>query len=939
MLISISAFAESAGTVYYAGNNKSIKASDALTNETGSVVAYQDNLYIVNNAGNITFPAGVVINGYSLGAQNCVARMYGDLTVGEGGITLAYNGTSRLNFYRNSNDSLPANGVKVAASQTWKVDDSVSTTANLPFFTDNGSPDYGIKSNTEIPLTVASGVNLTVDNIKLYLLSDKSSAAGATVTLQNKSQYYPLVEGDLNATLGADKFVIRDSAALNFGAELHDLWSYGSSARMYSHRLCDSAHIAKEIALAGNGTINGNGALAVAVEKLSATGTGNTISVTEIDFPNEITIDVAEDAELTIANTGSYPKNLKNVTLTGSGTLKINKLDGVTVMFGDVSSFSGTIDVYGSGTGTIVLPVDKKNVITVQNEGSSTTTVIYDDSDNVITDTAWASSELHIVSNETYYVVGNGLTAATKVYLDGGSLVVIKNGATIGADIEVTASSNLKTMPVGEVEATFAGSFSAADDDTLGLTLSLDGNFVLTKGGSFPGNKESVNLDSGTVKITGAGTKLSLAGTSGIRSTSTATYWGVLDGAEMETPYKANNWNSFYVSGGASPVLEIGENAKVTIGDSRELHCSRNAGGSTNVCTVLVNGGTLRFDSNGLATFGEYSVEKGGKSVLDFRSGLIETKRPLGPAPYATKTDGVYGDWNAEAPRFEFKWTGGTFKVDDNTLMSRGTLLQPKDYYQTAQSQVTSDSRTVKYWATPLTNYNMHMSIEGPDCVLDLSDLPSYAVLTNMPARSQGAWVGMIDGYEVHDVGGMDWNGTADGCLTVTGGTFAVNFFNANGMKVKLQEAKLVVPAVTNDLDFGEIILDSANAQVVADSVEDGKSVTASFRVTANGVWNGAEKPIDIAGVSIANATFEAGAGWILSPALAISGTLTLPDGGAIDYTVPGGTASPLAFATFGELVGAPEWRKVGGVTRRIRAAADSKSLYCECCGLTIVIR
>ena len=972
-LISVNAFAESAGTVYLMKSGTRVDYSNAISNDEGQVVSYTDNYYYINEVGNLKFQDGAKAYGiYHKRSYNGI-YLGGDLEIGEGGLSFGLGAYGRV-WFQHENGDTPEKGVKVTADQTWNCP-GYTGAAGVALF-GVGTHDYelggtnytnrscGLEPYTVVPLFIGDDVTLSVDSIKFYLASPLSSSPNGTFKLTTDSTLFPLTYDGTNAVLGAKKLVL-DHSRLSLGSELADLWTSASPYKMYSHVVLDSATIASEVVMKDGATIyaengyykhcnpedttskrytTGYDDLDVGVEKISVIGTGNVISCNEINFTRPVTIDLAEGAVLKISNRGSYPMGLKNVTLTGSGTLGFANFNGTVAMFGDVSNFTGTIDVYSWGVSTIVLPADYKETITVTNSAGVTssrcTSVIYTDADNVITDTAWANAELHIASGETYYVAGNGLTAATTVYLDGGTLITLKDGATIASPIHQTATSNLKTSPYTDISVNLAGWLDADENDKTEVKLNLDGNFVITKGGSFPGNKNTFYLNSGTLKITGEETVLSITGQGGISGSSTATYWGVLDGATLNLPYKASNWNTFWVSGKSSPVFEIGEGATVDVGQSRELHGARNSGGEDNVCTILVNGGTLNFGNAGAVVLGEYAPSLGGKTVLDFRSGLIDTQRAFLTNPYAvTNSVGEYTTtYDEGAPRMEFKWTGGTLKIEGNPSTICGYLLQPKDFYQRSSSQVTSASRTVKNWAIPLNNYNMHVSIEGPDCVLDLSKFPSGSVLTNMPVRTPSEWVGMIDGYEVHDVGGMDWNGTADGCLTVTGGTFAVNYFNANGMKVKLQEAKLVVPAVTNDLNFGEIILDSANAKVVADSVEDGKSVSASLRITENGTWDAGE--IDVDGITYKDATFEDGATWKIAAdeTLELSGVLTLPkDKEALKYQVTR-RGEQMAVATFDSIKGWPTWEAIARQCT-FKLSESGKALYALSRGFIIIFR
>lgn len=382
-------------------------------------------------------------------------------------------------------------------------------------------------------------------------------------------------------------------------------------------------------------------------------------------------IDVASTA--TLAITGGEPLI---IPITGSGTVLVNPGDGEEVFIDDLSGFSGTVEVM---SGTLYLnstpPCEVKTSGTgkVNLEGAK-----YIGNQPVVAD------EIKVSSGETLRVFGNGLTAATRVWMNGGTIEVLHD-AVIGVSVTQDVTSVYRT---GEgVTATFSGSICARTFGSAANHIAIyGGNVVFSGEVRAEGHCDCFTLYSGNVTLKDA------IGVFGGSVTVPAGYAGKImkfDGGTYEMRGTDGEQTlSAAVSGG-----------QIVIANGARFEMKRNSNHVyfANYGVLDIDGGTL------IVGYGRANFRDRSKLIL--RSGGLLESRPF---------------FCISENETTFDWMGGTFKVSkDNS-----------DKYIFAG-----------YWNS--TTVGGTLTVSGSDCVLDLSAVAAGSVFTcSKPSIGPVKWVG-----------------------------------------------------------------------------------------------------------------------------------------------------------------------------------------------------
>lgn len=476
-------------------------------------------------------------------------------------------------------------------------------------------------------------------------------------------------------------------------------------------------------------------------------------------------IDIAEGATLTVDCAGNFPQSLSgSIRLTGAGDLVVA---GGYAQLGAVDAgFSGTISVTGGDLqleSTEVLP-DGVTISTSGNGGVLLLSVTGDEDERIsgnwaqaIGDEAYAGEELVVRPGRTLYVQGDGLTANTRLVMDGGSLVFQKS-ANVAASVHVKTNTTISASG-DSIRGVFSGFFDATNAYTA----------------TFVENKTTIMncyvVGRGEVWFTGGGRAdicklLASQGSDGsygaiiIASNDFHScradigvihgrLFGVRDGATLFCDWARQGGVFWLNARGPSDssfrgVVEIVNGGTIVDGSNRGIYLGY--GGEHG--KLLIDGGTYR--NNG----GREILVYGNSNEIEFRSGLVLYGNALG--------------YNTSWHMLTFNWYGGTWQVGsmfgDKTSLSDGF-----DGVFTMASQMT-------------------MNICGPDCVLDLGGHDALKLVN----ENNDSTSSVSKKYKT----APKFNGVGDDArLTVTNGTrFLANFFPATNcaLRVALSEASVV---------------------------------------------------------------------------------------------------------------------------------------------------
>ena len=493
-------------------------------------------------------------------------------------------------------------------------------------------------------------------------------------------------------------------------------------------------------------TLAGSGTLAIKAAKWSATGG----------------FDIGKDAVLEVGGTAGKEVYLM-YPLTGEG--KVRVASGLVILpamgdCGEDVSFevaAGAKAVFAGSAG-----FDEGRI---SGEGE------YAVDDLIVTDTVRTEETLTVNAGEILRVFGNGLTTATKLVLNGGTLR-FERTATVGSEVQVDWPSiveSVYTSATGTISGRIAckcrtdGSLPSVTIPvpyenpknncslTLsGLTFLGPGTTVLAGGGNFAGSRDKVRLlRRANVHFTngkywfgwfesdgGAAITLSIDGdiTDGYQ----ADLCCVRDGGELEFKYADSGetsrtaiWISGHKDGGQYALnprrtyFDICTGGKVTIPRKRTVLI-----GSTDSREDLrIRGGELIFDGASAQLIVGYNLTS--LAVVTMESGLLSLAEPI----YRSYSRYGDGDNDRRVPRGRILWKGGTIKLNSH-------------FNKTLFATTSRDDGG----KSPSNTDYLRVGVQfGGDGTLDLSEMAAPVVTNASPALEQ-----------------VEWHGT--GSLTVKGG-------------------------------------------------------------------------------------------------------------------------------------------------------------------------
>ena len=524
--------------------------------------------------------------------------------------------------------------------------------------------------------------------------------------------------------------------------------------------------------------------------------------------------------------------------------------------------------------------------------------------------------DITISAGDELKVYGDGLTAATKIWLKGGTMNVY-------ADVAIRSSITQDVSSVVKVEsgckATFLGKVTIKNVADTQNRMSTYGDVVFAGGVNCGTKWDQLFAFSGTVSI--LTNNCTISGSCGILDTGAATRFTISDGATV-TLKDGQKVLPSRIQGTASPVLEIsdGGTLEITAADH-----SFYLGGSSPATMLIKDGG--KFSMRTAYGYFFLAHKSDNNPTIDLRSGgVFETRSPI------IRYMSTNGDWHRNI--WHFNWNGGTLRplrAFQSSSWMKGIFCQNNgltDHYKSSYDAVNNSNFL-----------GFDFNILGSDCVLDLTELHNVepnSVITNALACNFRTGEAMYGG---------GFYGASSACLTVRGGAMAFNHFKPNGMKLKLESgAKVVFPSVTNTWVFSEIEIAATNASVVVDDISDGAKVgVGTVTVDAAGEWVTGEK-IVADSIEITNMTFAANSLWTIpvangvTPSLSLLGSLTFPSSLRYSQRGLGKIAQSRVISAANPIVGNPEWTRFNG-DGKIFFAIRERDVDLVVPGLVLTIR
>ncbi len=713
---------------------------------------------------------------------------------------------------------------------------------------------------------------------------------------------------------------------------------------------------------------------------LAVTGTG-TVRIPPAAWYLSGTLTLGADVDLEFSGPGSFP-----ITIAGGKSLAMDPGAGkdVVLMKPATNATFSTIEIR-SGACTLpsmaAMPAAASFVVAdgavlrflsadgydpgrVTLNGSGTCTI----SNLVVTDDTVTDSEIVVNQDEVLQVYGDGLTAATRVTLAGGTLRFMRNGVTVASPVLITdnsfiesisvsvtgtvagvvASTNVATGPRSVAIPKSYGSASTATVNVRGLWVLGPGTTIFAGGGSFhTGYGDTITLTRGAcAHFTGGVYRFEIQSTSSdyvpiyarelygasMSMMMTGRHICVRDGGSLEFasapgtsvqpkilftgPKDGGNYDATTLN----PVFEISTGGTVTI----PVNSTFCLGYTDNRVFLKITGGTLNLETTSSRLYfgGPGALTSCGEIYLE--AGTLKTSCAL------WRHTGSTGSTNRLA-RGHLVWTGGTLKLNSN-FTDPAIFDMPSSCYGSSHYQM----RMLRIAA----------QILGENCILDLTDLPGDSVANVPPGLDEAEWYG-------------------HGCLTVKGGKELVMNSVPDGFSLRIEGdgTRVTVPEAAYVYDYDTCLpywnwkgYDKGRPYSVTNSALAALSVAAytlagtncgfhvtranlpvsvtNTTVTAGGDWNNLVALSAAGGLTAENLTFEEGA--LLSVGMsngktvpfALTGALALPSSMAVRSargTLPAGAEGQTVFTAAEGVSGTPAWEML---TRRFKIASDADAVW-----------
>ena len=539
-------------------------------------------------SGGITTGEAITLNGTGVASGGALRNLSGTndvtgvITLGSNASIMVDAGQLNVGDVTGSNVTLTVGGAAGDIHLTGPI-----TTGTGGLIKEGASTVWVEGINTFSGTTTINGGNLDVQN---------GSALSDTGLVQvNAGSLLVRTNETVGNIAGAGNILIGTGATLTTG---------DTSSTTFSGQISNAGALTK----AGSGTLTLSGSNAYAG---ATTVNDGVLEVT--GSIGSLVVDV--NAGGSLQADGSALADLAAVTLNGTGNLTLTGAE----VIGSLAS--------GSGTSTVTL---NGNTLTTGGNDTSTTFAGVIDSAGGLTKTGTGTMTL---------TGANTFTGATAV--NGGALAVTGSGALASIAVQVSAgtlttdSDALASGAVVTVSGT--GTFNSSDDDSYaGITQTggtIGGSGVQTLSGAFT---QSGGTTAGTVHINAAtftqsggatvaaGTTVTSTGVQGLQGGSVA---GALDGAGTIT-----------VSTGTTTVTGAISNAASLIVSSGTLALSSAGTVDTSTNSILVNGGTLTNDGNGIADSEAVTVSSGTMTTsgADTIGSLIQSGGTVGGAGVLT---------------------------------------------------------------------------------------------------------------------------------------------------------------------------------------------------------------------------------------------------------------------------------------------------------------
>lgn len=879
--------------------------------------------------------------------------------------------------------------VYLAANQTWSGGDT-----KLTHFGVGAGQGDGTKA-TLFPVTRLTS-RLTIEkNLAVWLYSPSNNFAGVDVTVRYPAR---LVLPDVNdARLRASTLTLEgDGEALPLAKSFgYSDWSgYDPTTVAF----LDADHIADALVLKDGADLRPGAPTVFDLPSVTATGAAGSKSeiAGPLVFSREQTA-IAVDDGVTLSISGDNavaPGVTASLTVTGAGTLELSpglngtvnldetsklvllgngkhaaviaggfslevRASGVAMLGScDLGGYTGAYIDVTAGVMELGAMADLPPAVKLRTSGEGK--VVFGSSDGLdpsriegtknyvvdtstITDRIRTEKSITVGEGEILHVRGSGLTAATELIVDGGTVCFEVDGATIGSPVSVTAGSWIRTAAesiVGTISGAVTAEVARSTGPTNYLWVVGPGCVVFAGGGAFTGAKSglrveenaSVKLTHGDYTFTECELILETHGTTTSNPRgSSGKYIGVVDGGNLKvlkgTKTEMCGLQVNALDDGSSyfkeSLFEVGSGCTVELGS--RVHAwlgSRQALGR-----ICVSGGTLKI--GGYVYLGWTDM---GTGVIEVNGGTLELSDSL------RRLDVMSANYQTQG---RIDLSNATVKVSSAFPKSEKYLI--RNLYSDRDNL----KKRLRVWTR----------ISGA-CTLDLTDLSAARTepLANVPAEFDRA----------------EWFGT--GTLTVKGGkTFVMNSV-ADGVGLRLADdgtsvilpenaqvfdcatceaTKNVIPykdqySTTNTClrDLSLPTLSVAGLGVSLHNERADRTVSVGqVLAEAGGCFDTADTLCGAGAYEVTNLTFAENAIFGTrsdAPTLAIGGTVSFPSalGLYVRKGVSGGGSLCALRAATG-IEGDPLWTPVDGSlrSRTVRLVPTAGEVWIDASGLMLLVR
>lgn len=800
---------------------------------TGAMCSWDENSIAVFNetAGqkiqNIQLTRGIVkpygiearvMNGYCFRINNGSSAA-GGVTLGAGGLLVKPDAINKFNF-------IFSQAFTLSEDQTWSSID-MSTAQKYPVanvyvgpYSDNGA---GGQRTTPESFTMADGKTLTLEAVKMFVTAP-GNFANASIYAKSTAEIFLTGDNDaewaVNAKLNAERITM-DGSTLTLDAN-----PAVAGAGQFN--------VAQTVELKDGGKIVGANGL-FDTPTVEVAGTGNSISGTYANAPS-FALQGAGSLETAADITVTSLENYTGTAIT---------ISAGTLFLPDMIDWPAGLIVTTTGTG--VLKLQTKNGYAESRLGGTKNVTIVDDEWKV-TDEIVTETELSVDDGKELHIYGNGLTAATTLVLDGGT-IIFEDSKTIASPITCKATSTIRTKD-NTVVGTLSGFITADDDPSLStdparnlLTLSGPGKIVLSGGGLFD-HYAGLKLSSGCADVTSAifrfgSVNESLANNRGgpILVTDKAEWLTIKDGGEIILTEQGSSTSALQglsridVSNGQEGGIILEDSGTLTIENQRYFYIGYTSGRATAKNYLKINGGTLNLPKSG----GSFDIGFGTSyGFFEFNSGTFFTNKSL------KNNKPGYG---------KVIWNGGTWKFCDNTSSGIQRLF---------------------------LGDNLAMEVNGPNCILDISDIYKDRTISCCNGDTT-----------------TSWKFGENGALTILGSKTNPTKFKINSVftdsNVILSNITAITTGTVTGPTFASVGFKEGAVFDATDWGEDHPAEIGTLVIKEGGEWNGGA---NLDNATFDNLTFENGS--ILNVTTdetkEISGKLTLPE--AMQYAVSADTSA-----------------------------------------------